>query len=31
MEKDLIESYKPNGWQTYKGVKEEMEKIKFEY
>jgi len=28
---ELIEEYRPNGWQTYKGVKEEMEKIKFEY
>ena len=28
---ELIDEYRPNGWQTYKGVKEEMEKIKFEY
>jgi len=28
---ELRDEYRPNGWQTYKGVKEEMEKIKFEY
>ena len=28
---ELREEYRPNGWQTYQGVKEEMEKIKFEY
>jgi hypothetical protein len=28
---ELREEYKPNGWQTYQGVKDEMRNLKFEY
>lgn len=27
---DLRETYEPSGWHEYKGIKEEMEKLKFE-
>jgi hypothetical protein len=28
---ELVEEYKPNGWQTYQGIKDEMRNLKFEY
>jgi len=28
---ELIEEYRPNGWQTYQGVRDEMRNIKFDY
>jgi len=29
--RELREEYKPNGWQTYKGIREEVENLKFEF